>query len=278
MGRKPVPQALALPNSMRTDEGPRVAGETDPKAASPNATSPLSPRSPFRPGQTATERAVGPQALQATDGPQQQRQPQPQQQQQRQIPRPENSPADAPSSALTSPAHHPQPSHSRNQAPTQQHHRRGHNRRDEDKASKSSFFFNFGKSSKSTDRLSAYPSSTDPRRETSSRDSTKQPGMQEAGTPPTALSQPTPYPQMPANYFPSSLQTRPIPTHRAKGRRPSRPRDPNCRSPRRPTTIIPAHRSGPSRSLLPSSSALGQSRTAAPTARVPRISRRPTRE
>lgn len=173
MGRKPVPQALALPNPMRPDEGPRVAGETDPKAASPNATSPLSPRSPFRPGQTATatESAAGPQALQASDGSQQQPQ------HQRQIPRPEKSPADAPPSALTSPAYH-QPSHSRSQVPQQQQHRRGHNRRDEDKASKSSFFFNFGKSSKSTDRLNAYPS-TDPRRETTSRDSSKQSGMHE---------------------------------------------------------------------------------------------------
>ncbi|KAK1834766.1 putative Rho-type GTPase-activating protein 2 [Podospora conica] len=174
MGRKPVPQALALPNPMRPDEGPRVAGETDPKAASP-----LSPRSPFRPGQTSqsqttTESAAGPQALQATDASQQQ----PQLQHQRQIPRPEKSPVDASPSALTSPAHH-QPSHSRSQVPTQQQHqhqhqqRRGHNRRDEDKASKSSFFFNFGKSSKSTDRLNTYPS-TDPRRETTSRDSSKQ--------------------------------------------------------------------------------------------------------
>jgi hypothetical protein len=242
MGRKPVPQALALPNPLRPDEGPRVAGETVPKAASPNATSPLSPRSPFPLGQTTTESAVGSQALQAPDG---------SQQHQRQIPRPEKPPADAPPSALTSPAHHP-PSHSRGQVPTQQQHRRGHNRRDEDKASKSSFFFNFGKSSKSTDRLNTYPS-TDPRRETTSRDSSKQSGMHK------------PRQQRYPNRLlttPPFMQTHRIPITRARGQRPSRPRDPNCRSPRPPTTTTPAPRSDPNRSPLLSSNAPDQSRTA----------------
>ncbi|KAK4447635.1 putative Rho-type GTPase-activating protein 2 [Podospora aff. communis PSN243] len=150
MGRKPVPQPLPLEGSMRPDD-PRL-GETVPKTAPPDTTSPRSPRSPFRFGQKKADSAAESQVLQVTEVLQQ--------------PIQQNSLDDAHHPPLTSPTHQSQ---RRDQSPAQNQQRgRRHHRQDESKASKSGFF-HFGKSSKSTDRLNTYP--TTERGEIMSRDS-----------------------------------------------------------------------------------------------------------
>ncbi|KAK5663314.1 hypothetical protein OQA88_3742 [Cercophora sp. LCS_1] len=190
MGRKAVPQPLTLADSMRPDGDPRV-GETVQNSGPPEATSPRSPRSPFRFGQKKTEGASGPQVLQVTEVLQQE-----QQQQQHQIQQPAN-PSDDTSypPPLASPTLH---SRRRDQSPAQQQRGRRHQRQDETKASKSGFF-HFGKSAKSTDRLNT-SQSTDPRSETMSRDSdhpalskhsTKQSGMHKHLSPQFAVLRPS---------------------------------------------------------------------------------------
>ncbi|KAK3329754.1 hypothetical protein B0H66DRAFT_572103 [Apodospora peruviana] len=183
MGRKTVPQPLTLADSMRPVDDSRV-GETVPNTAIPPETrSPRSPRSPFRFGQKKPESAGGLQALQLTDVLQQQqqqqqqdRQPQDhqqqvdqQQQQQYQIQQPQVPLDDDYYPALSSPTHQSldQRVHS---PPTQKAPSHRHPRHDENKASKSGFFFHFGKSTKSSDRLNA-PQYIESRSETMSRDS-----------------------------------------------------------------------------------------------------------
>ncbi|KAK0632410.1 hypothetical protein B0T14DRAFT_404641, partial [Immersiella caudata] len=145
MGRKPVPQPLPLEGSMRPDD-PRL-GETGPKTAPPDTTSPRSPRSPFRFGQKKADSAAESQVLQVTELQQSIQQ-------------------HSLDDTLTSPTHQAQ---RRDQSPAQSQQRgRRHQRQDESKASKSGFF-HFGKSSKSTDRLNTYP--TTERGEIMSRDS-----------------------------------------------------------------------------------------------------------
>lgn len=158
MGRKPVPQPLTLTDALRPDEDPRV-GETVPKDAPSDATSPRSPR--FRFGQKKAEGASGVQVLQVTEVLQQQQQ---RQQQQQEIREPTNLPDDLHPPTLTSPT---RLSHRRDQSPSQRSRR--HQRQDESKSSKSGFF-HFGKSTKSTDRLNTCPSA-DARGEIMSRDS-----------------------------------------------------------------------------------------------------------
>ncbi len=193
MGRKAVPQPLTLADSMRPGEDPRV-GETVPNSAPPNTSSPRSPRSPFRFGQKKTEgAAAGPQALHVTDVLQHQWQPtQQSQQQQHQIAQPAKPSEDSYPPELASPAQ--SPFHKRDQSPAQQQRGRNHQRQDEDKSSKSGFFF-FSKSAKSSDRLNTYPT-TDVRGETMSRDSdhpnlskqsTQQSGMHNTTTNPIRL-------------------------------------------------------------------------------------------
>lgn len=163
---------------------PRL-GETAPKTAPPDTTSPRSPRSPFRFGQKKGESAVESQLLQVTEVLQQ---PQPQQQHQIQQdplndtrPPPLASPTHQSQPRDPSPVQHQQQQHQQQQQQQvqqqvqvqqqqqAQHQRvRRHQRQDETKSSKSGFF-HFGKSSKSTDRLNTYP--TADRGEIMSRDS-----------------------------------------------------------------------------------------------------------
>ncbi|KAK3939684.1 putative Rho-type GTPase-activating protein 2 [Diplogelasinospora grovesii] len=166
MGRKPVPQPLTLADPMRPGEDPR-AGETAPITSSTEPKSPRSPRSPFRFGQKKTLGSGGQQPLQVSDVLQRQHQQIPQSIQQLEEFQPEALQYPPISSAI-------QPSfdHQRAYPPPGQHQQHGHrhNRRDEDKASKSGFF-SFNKSSRSTDRLHAHHQYSDSRSETMSRDS-----------------------------------------------------------------------------------------------------------
>ncbi|KAK3341682.1 hypothetical protein B0T25DRAFT_350113 [Lasiosphaeria hispida] len=193
MGRKPVPQPLALADSMRPGEDPRV-GETVLNSAPPDTTSPRSPRSPFRFGQKKSESAAGLQALQVTEVLQQQQR----QIQQRTNPPPDNYPY---SPSITSPVEQPFPPRDHSPATSQQRGRK-HQRYDDDKASKSGFFFQFGKSNKSTDRLNTYQT-TDPRGETMSRDSdhpalSKQSTKQSDSSYPDQSGQKNPIPTLPS--------------------------------------------------------------------------------
>lgn len=171
MGRKAVPQPLALggSGSVRPSDDSRV-GETaapTPNSARPppdtaSPASPRSPRSPFRFGQKKPESAGA--SLQLADvlsQPQSAQHPEHQQQQQ-----PEPRPIVDPASSVPSPRGRPTGQHQ--QQPPQLGHR--HARHDEDKASKSGFFFNFGKATKSSDRPVANQHS-DLRAETMSTDS-----------------------------------------------------------------------------------------------------------
>ena len=196
---------------MRPVDDSRV-GETVssvPNSAVPSETrSPRSPRSPFRFGQKKPESAGGLQSLQLTDvlqqqhhqdqlqqrGDQHQHQHQrqaaqrqyhtqsqthatPQTQHQYQIQQQSpHTPLDEPYyPGLPSPPPHQFDQSQRAQLPpTQQQQPLGHRhtRHDEDKASKSGFFFPFGKSSKSSDRLNNPSHADSPSRgETMSRDS-----------------------------------------------------------------------------------------------------------
>lgn len=141
MVRKAAPQPLSLGDTVRPSDDSR-SPETVPRSARlpPDATSPRSPRSPFRYGQTNADIiGVGePQPLadvlhqprQSLEYP---KEPRPRQQH----------PDDA--------RDPPQPSRRDHSADQQQPLSHRHTRR-EDKASKSGFFFNFGKGHKSSDR------------------------------------------------------------------------------------------------------------------------------
>ncbi|KAK4205215.1 hypothetical protein QBC40DRAFT_49786 [Triangularia verruculosa] len=194
MGRsKPVPQPLTLPPS---DDS---RGETVPNSARLTTASPRSPRSPFRFGQKSSEHAVEP--LQLADilhQPENQsqnqirnHQPQPQthEQSRHQYQHPHvNSPSQQPplqteqlaekrplddtrtSPPLPSPGGRSADQQSRqpNQPPPHLGHRSP--RHDDDKASKSSFFFNFGKAARPSDRPTTHQH-PDTRAETMSKDS-----------------------------------------------------------------------------------------------------------
>ncbi|KAK4128930.1 hypothetical protein N657DRAFT_46697 [Parathielavia appendiculata] len=142
MGRKPAPQPLTLGASAHPGEDSR-SGETGPKFARlpPDTASPRSPHSPFRPGHIKAETAgMGePQPLADVLHQPQQSPVQHDKQRQRQ--------------EHVDPARDPPEPSPRDHAEDQQQqlgHR--HARRGEDKASKSGFFFSFGKGAKSSDR------------------------------------------------------------------------------------------------------------------------------
>ncbi len=149
MGRKAAPQPLALGVPLRPGDDSRL-GETVPGSARlpPDSATPRSPRSPFRYGQTKPETADVLHHPQKSplehqeDYRQTQKQNQQQQQQQQQYPDAARDPRDPP---LPSPR-----SHSADHQ--QQQLGRKHQRRGDDKASKSGFFFNFGKTAKPADR------------------------------------------------------------------------------------------------------------------------------
>ena len=168
MARKAAPQPLTLGGPVRPSDDSRV-GETVPNSARlpPDTTSPRSPRSPFRLGQKIPETTEGPlqlaQVLQPPRKSQEQQQPpQPQlQQRHRQQYQTQQRPE-----SRDPPPHSPRGRAGDQQQPL------GHRnpRHGEDKASKSSFFFNFGKPTKSSDRPVAYQYSGS-RAGTMSRDS-----------------------------------------------------------------------------------------------------------
>ncbi|KAH6650278.1 hypothetical protein F5144DRAFT_39790 [Chaetomium tenue] len=140
MGRKAAPQPLSLAETTRpSDKSPRL-GETVPRSARlpPDPTSPRSPRSPFRYGQNKVEIAsIGePQPL--ADVLHQPRQSLEHQEEQR--PPRQRNPDDA--------RDPPQPSPRDQAADQQQQLGHRHQRRGDDKTSKSGFFFNFGKGAK----------------------------------------------------------------------------------------------------------------------------------
>ncbi|KAK0748278.1 hypothetical protein B0T21DRAFT_343956 [Apiosordaria backusii] len=202
MGRsKPVPQPLTLPPS---DDS--RAGETVPNSARLTTASPRSPRSPFRFSQKKSENAGEPlqladvlhqpenqnqiqnhQPQQQTHEHQLQQQPRHQYQTQTQSQPHSNSPGQPPlqteqlaekrplddnrtSPPLPSPGGRTADQRSRlpNQPPPHLGHRNP--RHDDDKTSKSSFFFNFGKAARPSDRPTTHQHS-DSRAETMSRDS-----------------------------------------------------------------------------------------------------------
>ncbi|SPQ18601.1 bb20ae07-2eab-4d11-be54-98f5ee273156 [Thermothielavioides terrestris] len=158
MGRKAAPQPLSLGGTVRPGDESRAAptGETTvPNSARPppDTSSPRSPRSPFRNGQHTTEDAagLGERSLPLADVLHQPHQSLEEHQQENQNP--------------------PQPS-PRAHAADQHHQQLGHRhpRRGDDKASKSGFFFNFGKAAKASDRPIVHQHSNS-RTETMSRDS-----------------------------------------------------------------------------------------------------------
>ncbi|KAL2131663.1 hypothetical protein VTI74DRAFT_4759 [Chaetomium olivicolor] len=162
MGRKPVPQPLALGGSVRPSDDARV-GERVPDSAQfpPDAASPRSPRSPTRYGQnnlnpeTVGDRMPLANVLhQSRQSPERQEQEQ-QPQQQQQLP--------------DDPRRSPQPSPRGHSADQHQQPGRRHQRRGEDKASKSGFFFHFGKAAKSDGAIVHQHSSS--RADAMSRDS-----------------------------------------------------------------------------------------------------------
>ena len=148
MGRKAAPQPLALGVPLRPGDDARL-GETVPGSARlpPDTATPRSPRSPFRYGQTKPETADvlhHPQKspLEHQEDYRQNQQQNQQQQQQQQRPDAARDPRDPPP---------PSPrSHSADHQ--QQQLGRRHQRRGDDKASKSGFFFHFGKTAKPADR------------------------------------------------------------------------------------------------------------------------------
>ncbi|KAK3904631.1 hypothetical protein C8A05DRAFT_13515 [Staphylotrichum tortipilum] len=147
MGRKAAPQPLALGVSARSADPDSRLGETVPGSARlpPDSASRRSPHSPFRYGPHMAESATPGEPLQPLELQEDQRQMQQTQQHQQQRQQQQ------PDTAARNP---PQPSpraHSADHKQQQQQqqplgHR--HQRRGDDKASKSGFFFNFGKSSK----------------------------------------------------------------------------------------------------------------------------------
>ncbi|KAK0733947.1 hypothetical protein B0T26DRAFT_745921 [Lasiosphaeria miniovina] len=191
MGRKPVPQPLALGDSMRHGEEPRVS-ETVSKSARLDTASPRSPRSPFRFGQKKSESASRTQVLQVADvlqqpPPPQQQQPQIQiQQQQQQQQQQDNHPRDRSSHyppPLTSPLQQPQfsPQGHSPAYPYNSDSRRIYGQDDDRASTKSGFLFNFGKQpTKSLDRVNTQQS-LDSRSETMSRDS-GQPALSKQST------------------------------------------------------------------------------------------------
>ncbi|KAK4132316.1 hypothetical protein BT67DRAFT_85703 [Trichocladium antarcticum] len=169
MGRKAAPQPLSLGSSVRPSDDSRL-GETVPHSARlpPDPASPRSPRSPLRLGQKTPEITEGPLQLAEVLQPPKERPdqpPQPQPQQQRQRQQYQYQPQQRPESRDP-----PLPSPRGRVADQQQPPGHRNPRRGDDKASKSSFFFNFGKPTKSSDRPVAYQYSGS-RSETMSRDS-----------------------------------------------------------------------------------------------------------
>ncbi|KAK4034807.1 hypothetical protein C8A01DRAFT_38737 [Parachaetomium inaequale] len=162
MGRKAAPQPLALAETARPSDESRL-GETVPRSARlpPDAASPRSPRSPFRYGQGKTELAGAgagdPQPLADVLYPPRQSLEHPEEQRQRQ-----GHPDDT--------RHSPQPSPRDYSADQQQQLGHRHPRRGEDKASKSGFFFSFGKGARPSDRPIVHQHSNS-RAEVMSRDS-----------------------------------------------------------------------------------------------------------
>ncbi|KAK4240774.1 hypothetical protein C8A03DRAFT_12883 [Achaetomium macrosporum] len=160
MGRKAAPQPLSLGDSVRPSDGSRAAGETVPNSA----TSPRSPRSPIRHVQNKEESiGVGGPVPLADVLHQAQKPPNPPEELQQQR---------CPDEAREPPQ--PSPRGGGHSVDQQQQLGHRHRRRGEDKASKSGFFFNFGKSTKSSDHpiVHQHP---DSRAETMSRDADRLP-------------------------------------------------------------------------------------------------------
>jgi hypothetical protein len=145
MGRKPAPEPLTLPGIAATEDPP--SAETLPISSTTPQSDTRSPRSPlasfkFAPKKSrALERS---RPMQASDAARQQQQ----QQQQQQALQPQGS-----LSSTTLRPTDSQASLENSSLPRRLRH--NHQRQDEEKASKSGFFFNFAKSSRSSDRLQA---------------------------------------------------------------------------------------------------------------------------
>ncbi|KAL2141846.1 hypothetical protein VTI28DRAFT_1882 [Corynascus sepedonium] len=186
MGRKAAPQPLSLAENTRSSEDSR-RGETLLRSARlpPDTASPRSARSPFRYGTTKAEIASGePQPLaDVLHQPQQSlaehQEEQRRQQQQQQQRRPDDHEHDPPQPSPRDyhPAdqhqHQPQYQQQQQQQPQQQPGHR-HARRGEDKASKSGFFFNFGKGAKASSDRPVVHQHSNSRSEVMSRDSDRQ--------------------------------------------------------------------------------------------------------
>jgi hypothetical protein len=163
MGRKAAPQPLSLGLDVRPSDDDYRAAETIPGSARlpPDTATPRSPRSPFRYGQNnLPENVHTGEPLQplADVLHQSQRSLEPPQEQQRRQQHPD---------AARDPPH---PSPRAHSADHQQQLGHRHQRRGDDKASKSGFFFNFGKTAKPSDRPIVHQHSNS-RTEAMSRDS-----------------------------------------------------------------------------------------------------------
>jgi len=181
-GRKAAPQPLALSDTTTLDNDGQT-GETLQIISPADSRSPRSPRSPFGRFSQKKTPPAGKQPLHVADLVQR-----PPDDEPLYYPPPPAASASASASASNSAAHLPydEPRLPRKQSPSSQGY--GHQRPTDDKASKSSFFFHFGKSSKSTERLHAHQHSASrgeqgiPRpverldRLPTSKHSTKQPG------------------------------------------------------------------------------------------------------
>ncbi|KAK4157843.1 hypothetical protein C8A00DRAFT_29229 [Chaetomidium leptoderma] len=170
MGRKAAPQPLSLGDTVRPSDESRLA-ETIPRSARlpPDSASPRSPRSPFRYGQSKPEITLVGEAQPLADvlhQPRQSLEHQEEQQQRQQHPHPVYARDPPP------PPPQPQPQRSPREHSADQQQQLGHRhpRRGDDKASKSGFFFNFGKGARSSDRAGVHQHSNS-RADTMSRDS-----------------------------------------------------------------------------------------------------------
>ncbi|KAL2259805.1 hypothetical protein VTK26DRAFT_6379 [Humicola hyalothermophila] len=169
MGRKPAPQPLSLGGPVLPSDDSRV-GETVSISArlSPDPTSPRTPRSPFRvdqqkPGSTGATLQIADALHESHRSLEQQEQ---QEQREPRYPQRQQQPHGSLAGSRDPPL--PSPRDSTTGQQRQLGHK--HPRHDEDRASKSSFFFNFGKGAKSSDRHIVHQHSGS-RAETMSRDS-----------------------------------------------------------------------------------------------------------
>jgi hypothetical protein len=140
MGRKPAPQPLTLPADAATDDLPPA--ETQPISSTTPQSDTRSPRSPLSGFRFAPKKSRALERTRPMHVPDAARQ------QQQQAPQPHGSPISAANTVRPTDS---QASLETSSAPRRLRHNQ--QRQDEDKASKSGFFFNFAKSSRSSDRL-----------------------------------------------------------------------------------------------------------------------------